>query len=50
MTRPMADLAETLEGLAETTGTTMIWPMAPYHGNMVDGRILLQLKRSNRDQ
>jgi len=41
MPRPMTHLAETLEDLAETTG---IWPMAdPYHGNLADGRPLLQL-------
>ena len=44
MTRPMTHLAETSEDLAETAKTTRIWPMAdPYHGNLADGRTLLQL-------
>ena len=36
--------AETLEDLPKTTETTRIWLMAdPHHGNLVDGRTLLQL-------
>jgi len=43
-TRPTAHLGETSEGLAEATGTAMNWSMAdPYHRNMADGRIPLQL-------
>jgi len=44
MTRPMTHLVETLENLAEAAKTTRIWSMAdPYHGNLADGRTLLQL-------